>query len=85
MLYIFCLSHITVDRDRLAALAGDLRDNALSSLLAGGVFTTTAAPAAAKPFAIPAPIPFDAPVTTATLPVSSLICLLRSRRHPFDS
>ena len=25
------------------------------------------APAAAKPFATPAPIPFDAPVTTATL------------------
>jgi len=73
-----------MDCDRLAALAGDVCDNALGSRLAGGV-TTTAAPAAAKLFAIPAPIPFDAPVTTATLPVSSLICLLRSRRHQFDS
>jgi len=36
-LHIFCLRHIAMDRDRLAALAGDLRDNALRSLIAGGV------------------------------------------------
>jgi hypothetical protein len=29
---------------------------------------TTAAPSAASPLAIPAPMPFDAPVTTAVLP-----------------
>src|SRR5580700_5653836 len=29
---------------------------------------TTAAPSAARPLAIPAPMPFDAPVTTAVLP-----------------
>src|SRR5436305_1814768 len=33
-------------------------------------FTTIAAPADANPLAIPAPMPFDAPVTSATLPSS---------------
>src|SRR6266403_1023777 len=39
---------------------------------------TTAAPSAANSLAIPAPIPFDAPVTTATFPFSfpSFILLL---------
>ena len=38
----------------------------------------TAAPAAAKLLAMPAPIPFEAPVTTATLPESLLIWSLLS-------
>jgi hypothetical protein len=38
--------------------------------------TTTAAPAAASPPAIAAPIPFEAPVTIATLPLSSLMEIL---------
>src|SRR5215471_15343472 len=47
---------------------------------------TTAAPSAANAFAMPAPIPFDAPVTTATFPFSfplficvPFICLERIR------
>jgi hypothetical protein len=34
----------------------------------------TDAPAAASDFAMAAPMPFDAPVTTATLPVALLMC-----------
>jgi hypothetical protein len=37
--------------------------------------TTTAAPSAASDFAMSAPMPFDAPVTTATLLPSLLISL----------
>jgi len=41
--------------------------------------------AAPKPFAIPAPMPFDAPVTMATLPVNWLICILLSQRYQLDN
>ena len=37
--------------------------------------TTTAAPSAARCFAIAAPMPLDAPVTTATLPESFLLLI----------
>src|ERR1700731_4190524 len=42
---------------------------------------TTAAPSAASPLAIPAPMPFDAPVTTAVLPDNLLMTLLSSEVH----
>ena len=44
------------------------RHNTVCAFFAGGVVHHDGGPAAANPFAIPAPIPFEAPVTSATLP-----------------
>ena len=56
-------------RHWLIAFVSDKSIRSAPSLLEAWL-TTTDAPSAASPFAIPAPIPFDAPVTSATLFVS---------------
>jgi hypothetical protein len=66
------LRDVPLDGERLAAPA-----------LLDALFTTSAGPAAPSALAIPAPIAFDAPVTTATLPCNWLISILLSSR-PFD-
>jgi hypothetical protein len=75
-LHVGGLGDVALDGNGLTAVRFDVGDNTVRALLAGGIFTTTAAPAALKPLAMAAPIPFDAPVTTATLPFKSLMELL---------
>src|SRR6266478_7773867 len=58
------------DGHGLASRGLDGGDHFVGAGLAGGVVDTTDAPSAASDLAMPAPMPFDAPVTTATLPAS---------------
>jgi hypothetical protein len=55
------------DRDSLGAILPDLGDNPLGRLLAGGMIDDEEAPSESSRLATAAPIPFDAPVTIATL------------------
>ena len=70
------LALVEPDRLRLAVLLRDLGDHAVGSFLARGVVHHDGRPSAARPFAMAAPIPFDAPVTMATLPLSFFISAL---------
>ena len=54
----------------LAALAAISADDAVGPLLARGVIDDHGRPFGGQVLAIAAPIPLDAPVTTATLPAS---------------
>jgi len=66
------LRNVRLNGNRLAP-GRDFIDDFVRSGFAGSVMTTTAAPSAARCLAIEAPMPLDAPVTTATLPVSFFV------------
>jgi hypothetical protein len=59
---------IRLSRERVAACGLDFGDDALGAWSATREVTTTEVPAAAIAFAMPAPMPLAAPVTSATLP-----------------
>src|SRR5438045_4673689 len=65
----------------LAAPSAATADAAFSGLLAA---TTTRAPHAASPRAMPSPIPPLPPVTTATRPVRSNMVIRNLRQEPGD-
>jgi hypothetical protein len=56
-----------VHRDRFASWTGNFRDDPLRVPRLDAQFTTTAAPSVARALAIPAPMVFDAAVTTPAL------------------
>ena len=63
--------NIAAYRDGLAALAGNLGDDLVGALAARGVVDDDRRRLRRRSaLAIPAPMPLDAPVTIATLPVS---------------
>lgn len=79
------LRYVGLNRDGLAALAGDVGDDPICALLAGGVIDDYRGARGGEPFGdLPAPMPFEAPVTIATLPVSSPMRILLSFQC-FDS
>jgi hypothetical protein len=66
------LGDIALDGDGFATGFVNGGDDGFRAFLAGGVVDDDG-PSAARALAMPAPMPLDAPVTTATLPVSLLI------------
>ena len=70
------LGDVAVHGDGLAAGRRDGGDDRVRAGLAGGVVDDDRRPSAASALAMAAPMPLDAPVTTATLPVSLLIVFI---------
>ncbi len=68
------LADVPLHGDGLAAGLGDLGDGLVGALAAGGVVDDHGRALGGQFLAMPAPMPLEAPVTTATFPVSLLIC-----------
>lgn len=77
-LHVGWFADVALNRERLATGPPISSITRSPSLFAGGLIDHDAASSAARPFAIPAPIPLDAPVATATLLLSLLIVPLPS-------
>jgi hypothetical protein len=73
MLHLGDIGDIRLNRARVAACGPDTGDDRSAPGRSVAKFTTTEAPAAAIAFAMPAPMPLAAPVTSATLPVKERV------------